>query len=217
MSRPHIVIDGLWRCLCPSADVAVISKTFNLARIPTTNPRPLRNIGGIRPGPKNQCQKTFHTISKRQHNDDTPRSSKHEHDSSWNENPEYFHYLRRALARNPWISRRFFGAPEELPDHLPNIDTKNIYDALSVLQNLEGTYDRIIMTVEHLVKERGEQPNERLYECLIKANVDPDRGSAESARSLAREMVEMGIQTSPRIYHALLEVRSGHSPPTWIG
>lgn len=94
-----------------------------------------------------------------------------------------------------------------MTNQLHKFRTQTIYESLRALQSLEDTYDSVVGIVEYLVKERGEQPNEFLYESLIRANVDPFRGSAEVARSLYKEMTNLGIQTSPRVYRALLEVR----------
>ena len=89
---------------------------------------------------------------------------------------------------------------------------QTLYEALKVLHGIEGTYSAIVKIVEFLVTEGGEQPNERLYEALIRANVDPMYGSAGIARSLLSEMEDKGIPTSLSIYHAVLEVSRDNHP-----
>ena len=91
--------------------------------------------------------------------------------------------------------------------------TSTLYEALKVLQGLEDTYGAVVRIVEFLVKERGEQPNESLYEALIRVNVDPYYGSAETVRSLLKEMTDNGIPTSLRVYHAILEVSQDYLFP----
>ncbi|RYO74913.1 hypothetical protein DL764_010657 [Monosporascus ibericus] len=119
-------------------------------------------------------------------------------------------YIKRAAKRSPWVPEPLFHGLDVLAERLDRVPTRTIYEALRELQNIEDSYSSVVRLVEYLVKERGEQPNELLYECLIRANVDPRHGSAEVAGSLVKEMMEKGIQTSPRIYQALLEVTAVH-------
>ncbi|RYP82887.1 hypothetical protein DL770_005494 [Monosporascus sp. CRB-9-2] len=119
-------------------------------------------------------------------------------------------YIKRVAKRSPWVPEPLFHGPDVLTERLDRVPTRTIYEALRELQNIEDSYGSVVRLVEYLVKERGEQPNELLYECLIRANVDPKHGSAEVAGSLVKEMIETGIQTSPRIYQALLEVTAVH-------
>ncbi|RYP44600.1 hypothetical protein DL768_008949 [Monosporascus sp. mg162] len=119
-------------------------------------------------------------------------------------------YIKRVAKRSPWVPETLFHGPDVSTERLDGVPTRTIYEALRELQNIEDSYGSVVRLVEYLVKERGEQPNELLYECLIRANVDPKHGSAEVAGSLVKEMIEKGIQTSPRIYQALLEVTAVH-------
>ncbi|RYO85745.1 hypothetical protein DL766_008997 [Monosporascus sp. MC13-8B] len=119
-------------------------------------------------------------------------------------------YIKRVARRSPWVPEPLFHGPDVSTERLDKVPTRTIYEALRELQNVEDSYGSVVRLVEYLVAERGEQPNELLYECLIRANVDPKHGSAEVAGSLVKEMIGKGMQTSPRIYQALLEVTAVH-------
>ncbi|CAJ2501843.1 Uu.00g046960.m01.CDS01 [Anthostomella pinea] len=93
---------------------------------------------------------------------------------------------------------------------LDRIPTTTIYAALQELPQVEGTYHSIVKLVEYLVQERDQKPNVRLYECLIRANIDKNHGSAEVAGRLLQEMILYKIAATPQIYQALLEVTAVH-------
>lgn len=205
MPGSHIPIDGLWRCLCPAVDVTTLSKAFRLLR------QPARRLALIRPisttsNLQDQHPRIRHTIPK---NVDTSEARPHDKDLLEKRNEKVrVDYRGRAAKRHHWLPQLFFYEKDQFTTKdLHRFPTATIYEALRALHNVEDAYHPTVSLVEYLVRERGEKPNEILYESLIRANVDPAHGSADVARSLLKEMVDNDINTPPSIYHALLEVR----------
>lgn len=60
--------------------------------------------------------------------------------------------------------------------------------------------------VEHLVSERGEEPNLKLYEALMLANVSTEYGSAAKLHVLLQELADEGLAPDTSIYHTMLSV-----------
>ncbi|KXJ95297.1 hypothetical protein Micbo1qcDRAFT_171689 [Microdochium bolleyi] len=119
-------------------------------------------------------------------------------------------YLERADKRAPWLNKLLSVRPGAPPEQLDQFSTQHIYDGLKELQSMEGSYHSIVMLAEFLLSVRKEAPNALLYEALIRANVDPFRGSARVAKTLLQEMGDSGISTTPGIYNAILQVTAVH-------
>ncbi|KAI2784540.1 hypothetical protein F4815DRAFT_453431 [Daldinia loculata] len=189
MPGERIVLDGLWRCLCPSADIATLSKLIR--------PRGNAHISN-RPG-----RREYHRIPV------VPRTDQSRDDYSPGEKVR-IKYLKRVAKRSPWVPGMLFGDTEAVTAKLESIPTKTIYAAIKELTRVENTYKSIVKLVEYLVRERKEKPNVMLYESLIRANIDKNHGSAEIAGRLLQEMERLRIPTTPQIYQALLEVTAVH-------
>ncbi|KAI0428400.1 hypothetical protein F5Y09DRAFT_343678 [Xylaria sp. FL1042] len=203
MPGDRIVIDGLWRCLCPSIDTVSLSKPFNSWRIPRMRCASSFANRSTRPRypQQQQCRRLHdHTAAQLEHEDEQ---------SEW-PNESRAAYLKRLARRSPWISGGIFEESGPVDDDLSKTSTRDIYAALKELQDAEGSYSSIIRLVEYLVKERRESPNAALYESLIKANVDRRYGSAKTAMQLLKELHEHNIPPTPEIYQALLEVTAVH-------
>ncbi|KAJ3561777.1 hypothetical protein NPX13_g8813 [Xylaria arbuscula] len=201
MPKDRIVLDGLWRCLCPSFDIASLSKPFSLHV-----PRPRSNTPFANRNPKSrysqqQCRRQYAhatvlpTTAARQSKG--PEKSRRD-------------YLIRLAKRSPWTPRAIFEGLDSFSAKLDNIPTPTIYAVLKELEDAEDTYYAITRFVEYLIKERGEKPNAALYESLIKANVNKQHGSAKVAGQLLKEVQSHNIPTTPEMYHALLKVVAVH-------
>ncbi|KAI0135369.1 hypothetical protein F4814DRAFT_400738 [Daldinia grandis] len=189
MPGERIVLDGLWRCLCPSADIATLPNLI----------RPLSNVHiSDRP-----CQREYYRIPV------APRTDQSRNDYSPGEK-ERIEYLKRAANRSPWVPGVLFGDTEAITAKPELIPTDTIYAAIKELTKAENTYKSIVNLVEYLVRQKKERPNSVLYESLIRANIDKNYGSAEIASRLLEEMERQGIPTTPQIYQALLEVTAVH-------
>lgn len=75
---------------------------------------------------------------------------------------------------------------------------------------MEGKHGQAVKLVEHLVRERREEPNAELYHSLILANVSCDEGAAWRVHDLLDEMEKEGLQPDVGICHAVLKVLAVH-------
>ncbi|KAI1082708.1 hypothetical protein F5B20DRAFT_481047 [Whalleya microplaca] len=188
MLAERLVVDGLWRCLCPSVDLATLSK---LSRAPRcTRPRPILQI------PQRQCRREYRTIAIGINRKSAEQAR--------------VEYLVRLAKRSPWVPGALFEGVDSFLTKLDRIPTRTIYAALRELPGVAGTYFSVVKLVEYLVKERNEQPNAILYTSLIRANIDKRHGSAKVAAQLYMEMEKLGIPDMPQLYQALLEVTAVH-------
>ena len=69
-----------------------------------------------------------------------------------------------------------------------------------------GKTKEVKALVEHLVHERQEEPNLRLYAALILANVNPSEGSVTEVNALLEEMMEEGLSPDSGICHDIIKV-----------
>ena len=94
--------------------------------------------------------------------------------------------------------------------HRGNIEENSIqrqHQHLRLLCTEIGAYHKITQQVEHLIRERGEQPALIHYNALVRANADAEFGSAEVVRDLLVEMKQEGIVADSEFYHGVLQVR----------
>ncbi|KAI1828503.1 hypothetical protein F4861DRAFT_487942 [Xylaria intraflava] len=202
MSGGRIVVDGLWRCLCPSIDPAHLYKPFELWRLPRRQP-------GTPFAPRSRSSQYPQQRRRRQYSQfAVPYERRHKQNVASEKSRSA--YMRRLAWRNPWIPKALFKDLDSADDKLDNIPTRIIYAGLKELQSSEETYLLIARLTEYLIKERGERPNTALYESLIKANISHKYGSAKVAGKLLKEMKSQDIPTTPEIYQALLEVTAVH-------
>ncbi|KAI0176140.1 hypothetical protein GGR52DRAFT_346970 [Hypoxylon sp. FL1284] len=201
MPGERIVVDGLWRCLCPSVDIAFLSRVTGPS--PGLGQRAIPQLGHKARTYQRQGRREYHRVPIK------VAIGRTRLDSDQVENSRV-DYLRRLAKRSPWIPGALFegiDSPATKPDGIP---TKTIYAALKELPRANDTYHSVIKLVEYLVKERGEKPNAILYESLIRANVDKSHGSAGVAGQLLKEMESLGIPITLQICQALLEVTAIH-------
>ncbi|KAI0409574.1 hypothetical protein F4802DRAFT_604272 [Xylaria palmicola] len=204
MPGDRIVVDGLWRCLCPSIDLVSLSKPFDLWRSPRGQPR-LRLAHRSRSEyPHQPCRRPYGHAALLGHRAQPAIQPNDEAEKS------RVDYLKRLARRSPWVPGAFFQGLDSFNAKLDKMPTRTIYAALKELQDVEKTYFPITRLVEYLVKERGERPNAVLYESLIKANTDKQHGSAKAAAQILQEIQSHHIVTTPEIYWALLEVTAVH-------
>ncbi|KAI1428228.1 hypothetical protein F5Y12DRAFT_732529 [Xylaria sp. FL1777] len=202
MPGDRIVVDGLWRCLCPSIDILSLTKPFELWHVPRTRSRPsFANRSTLSRFSQQQCRRQYGYV---------PTLLLHKAKQGERAQDSRVAYLKRLAKRSPWVPGAIFEGLDSFNTMLDKIPTRTLYDALKELQDAEETYFLIARLVEYLLKERGEKPNATLYESLIKANVNKQYGSAKAAAKLLKEMQSLSIPTTQDTYNALLEVTAVH-------
>ncbi|KAI0841934.1 hypothetical protein F5Y06DRAFT_258633 [Hypoxylon sp. FL0890] len=201
MPGERVAVDGLWRCLCPSVDIATLSKLIGPPRSPRQRPIP---------SPSYDAQITCRWSWREYRHIATGPYNERRRKELESFEESRIQYLKRLAKRSPWVPGALLRGVDAFATKLDRIETKTIYAALKELSRAEGTYWSIVKLVEYLVNERKEKPNAMLYESLIRANVDKNHGSAEVAGQLLKEMEKLGIPTTPQIYQAVLEVTAVH-------
>ncbi|KAI0019545.1 hypothetical protein F4780DRAFT_771211 [Xylariomycetidae sp. FL0641] len=201
MPGERIVIDGLWRCLCPSIDLATLAKA---ATFPRTARRPSAARGPALPASQRRCRRGVHL----DHRQQLHPILRNDHEAV---EKSRIAYLQRVAKRSPWVPGELFAGAGALSSRLlERIPIRTIYAALQELQTIEGSYFTIVKLVEYLVIKRGQGPSAMLYECLIRANTDPVNGSAQVASQLLEEMERLRLPITPQIYQAVLDVTAVH-------
>lgn len=195
MPPVHRGIDVLWHCLCPDfANFTPITLSYRISK-----PLSLFSQGDIvpschTPAKKNLRQKAF----------------------LGNKPCPYFPPSNFPRFRS---FRKVDTGPKDLPRQpklhefkdthqgyvSPELRNVALYNELQDV-SLKGDYIRTYVLVEVLVKERGEEPNIRLYLALILANTSAQHGSPAEVTRLLDEMESEGLVPDSAIYHAVLKV-----------
>jgi hypothetical protein len=186
MSAPRIAVDGLWRCLCPAFDSIVLSR----ARLPVSRAsyRPCVPRRILRPS----SLKLSIAASRRQ-NSTLAKSVNISNDRN---------FATEALdAAEP-------SSETPPPENWGALSVVELHDILRTVRDESGSYQKTINLVQYLIKNRGERPNVRHFDALIRANADAERGSAEEVEGLLKEMDKQGIIGDSSLYHSVLMVCS---------
>ncbi|ORY65021.1 uncharacterized protein BCR38DRAFT_314822, partial [Pseudomassariella vexata] len=179
-----IVIDGLWRCLCPSLDAITLSRALQKPTTPLRRPRHL------------------HLPCRRRYTTSAPAMAR---------SPSFSQYMHRAWKRNRELPRTLFRGAHNFDDAmLDSIGTQTMLDTLRELQTLEQQYHSIAKIVHYLITKRREKPTAFLYECIIRANTDYKHGSAQIVADLLKEMETTGVLPTAGVYNAILDVLAIH-------
>ncbi|KAI1173882.1 hypothetical protein F4777DRAFT_580533 [Nemania sp. FL0916] len=202
MPVERIVVDGLWRCLCPSIDITYLSKPFGLQQLPRAQLGCISRRGSPAKPRQRQCRRHYGEAATLERDDGTRADEAIERSRRG--------YLTRVAKRSPWVPGALFQDPGPHGANLDKIPTRSVYAALKELQDTEDKYFPIVRLAEYLVKQREEPPNAALYEALIRANICKHHGSAKAAARLLKEAQSHNISTTPDFYYALLEVTAVH-------
>ncbi|OBT59440.1 hypothetical protein VE04_00614 [Pseudogymnoascus sp. 24MN13] len=188
MSAPRIAVDGLWRCLCPAFDSIVLSR----ARLPVSRAsyRPCVPRRILRPS----SLKLSIAASRRQ-NSTLAKSVNISND---------INFANEALdAAEP-------SSETPPPENWAALSVVELHDILRTVRDESGSYQKTINLVQYLIKNRGERPNVRHFDALIRANADAERGSAEEVEGLLKEMDKQGIIGDSSLYHSVLMTLAVH-------
>lgn len=181
MPSGRTIVDGLWQCLCPSSTKL-----------------PQKGVDAISPaGARSLIQ-----YRKVQH----PQT----HTQSFRTKPRIGPQLLRQLV-NLQAQRFTHWKPFLVGHHVGDLARVRSLDIASSYQELrrstlKGDYTHIRDVVEILVKERGQKPNLRLYDALLLANTDSQKGSAGEVARIIDEIAMEGLIPDSTTYHAALRV-----------
>ncbi|RKU46825.1 hypothetical protein DL546_007836 [Coniochaeta pulveracea] len=203
MSGGRIIIDGLWRALCPSFDEAFLSKSINsgihrTARRPSRHQRP--NLCST-PWQQQQTRRITNPVVACQ-------------DTSLADNNDAFTVTKHTHVEDHLTESDGSTTAETLlrdssRSALHNAPTPVIYETLRALQTKKGSRGRLRAFVKYLVTKRAQKPNGFLYEALIASNCDPT-GSAKEVRDILEEMTRFGIEPTVGLYRVALKALAIH-------
>jgi hypothetical protein len=193
MSRPRVLFDGLWQCLCPSLDSIAFARAIESSSLTSSSRRSYRLYS--RAGPRIRFnEKRQYTTA---HGNDRHRpenSGRYGRDRPINEDKTSIQKL--VDCRRPY---------RELDD----ASIPLIYDALRQLRNRPNALEKVAEFVTYLLVNRGQPPSPFLYETLVQASVDT-QASAGSLNKLLREMEKLEIHRSSALYHGALAALAVH-------
>ncbi|KAK4231393.1 hypothetical protein QBC38DRAFT_466666 [Podospora fimiseda] len=201
----RIVIDGLWKCLCPSIDTAFLAKAIEFrptlplllssSNTPATDALARRrnttnhSFGGGNYSRQQQIRskRKGHTVSQ--------YASFYKIDP----NAEHTAWSAEKIVENHTVD---FHALNATP-------VENVLEAIAMIMNVADQATKIRMLVFYAVK-RGVRPNSFLYEALVSANCDPQRGIGDELHNIWIEMAVLEIAPSASFYHTMLKALAIH-------
>ncbi|KAH8804710.1 pentatricopeptide repeat protein-like protein [Xylogone sp. PMI_703] len=197
MQGTRIAIDGLWRCLCPSVEPILLSRSNRLPPIATKATYQLPSCKNIALAGLQQQSRNFHSSETTQ---SPPPSRKR----------TVRHGPKKPVIAESEKEGKEEGREEPKVRKTEGKTVAALHDRLRWYRTQEGAYDDIATLVEYLLRDRRQKPNLIHYDALIRANSDPERGSVEIVKGLLEEMKELGIGPDAGLYHGVLQVLAIH-------
>ncbi|TAQ89968.1 hypothetical protein B7494_g1702 [Chlorociboria aeruginascens] len=186
MPPTRIPIDGLWRCLCPSIDSFVLSRTSSRPTLIS----------------KYSTRQVTKKIVRLQSNNVRTEIDYYKSFGSIDPN-RASHPTKNE--RSTLLSTTNY-SPNLLRPKLDDIPLERLHDLLRELPHDEGAYHAVTNLVGYLVTVRREKPALIHYDALIRANADAENGSADAVKVLLQEMKDTRIGPDSRLYHGVLLV-----------
>ncbi|KAK3339274.1 hypothetical protein B0H65DRAFT_475964 [Neurospora tetraspora] len=201
------VIDGLWRCLCPSVDATLLAKALESPTLSSTSairsrPRVSRKDGLHRHrGVRSLSQQSYAHRA----NADSFVSPNLYIEPKW---PQSQH-KPGAVTDGTVTATEIIQATNDLTEVLNEASTPVIYEALRELRNHHGQHGKIRPIIQFLLNNRKEKPNPFIYESLVVANWDIT-GSADELGFIFDSMVAAGVEPSIGVLQSALKALAVH-------
>ena len=186
MPPTRIVIDGLWRVLCPS---------WNTLPHGTRSSNSIQSYRLLRQSATTPRRNTVQAYSQRSSAASTAQSSNIRAGS------------RQQKTRARGVAFTFSSIQRRGQERIRKVDLGIAFQTLRRTA-LEGDYAQTEAYVRILLKERGERPNLRLYDALLLAQADHEKGSAQETARLLDELASEGLTPDSGTYHAALRVKN---------
>ena len=183
-TRVTVPIDGLWRFLCPLSDQTL---AYFLARPRLLGtPRPTKAVA--------QCNRQFTSTTS------TTRAYRTSHP------PVPWSAQVQALQRETrGTSQTISDVEDPAREGEKRASIPDLYRFLQI-EAYRGGVLRVDRIVTRLVKDYGEPPSVKIYDALIRVNIDAEQGSAARVEALFKEMHLRGLTPNSTIYHSILKV-----------
>ena len=200
-----VIVDGLWRCLCPSYCPASLGRARGLmlsdkqlsrlgAGLVSTCPQ--RSYSTNPPGTatdQNVPQRRRKKFKNRRQRNDTIQSRE---GGSSQLVADIMQKTIKPLLRKP------AGVPQDIERRT----TENLENMLQSLMVKTPSILSATQILRCLIRDRHVRPELRHYKALILANSDAERGSPRTVRRLLAEMEENSIPADSGTLHAALQV-----------
>ncbi|KAK3502643.1 hypothetical protein B0T13DRAFT_176540 [Neurospora crassa] len=204
MPSPRQVIDGLWRCLCPSVDATLLAKapTLSSTSIIRSRPRVSRKDGLHR-------HRGARSLSQQSHgyraSVDSFVSPDLYIEPKWPQSQQKSETIADATV----TATEIIQATNDLTEVLKEASTPVIYEALRELRNHHGQHGKIRPIIQFLLHNRKEKPNPFIYESLVVANWDIT-GSADELGFIFDSMVAASVEPSIGVLQSALKTLAVH-------
>lgn len=212
MPTSTLAIDGLWQCLCPSFSRATLTNATYVSRI---SRRPaLQCLSSSTPAARRHASDQTHTQAALELHQPFISDAETEFPSAASDNAKFLSFADVG-ALGPAQPRNYVGKKRTTP--LIRLSTPFLYELLRKSAG-KGETAEVQQIVEHLIGEREEQPNLRLYASLILVNVNPRDGAAWRVANLLEEMKNEGLQMDVGVGHDVLKVSCDerHRAGSWV-
>lgn len=181
------MIDGLWRCLCPSYDGNRALQLTKHLGASATRPR-------IHRTPPYQISPSKRFQARSSHGGpaiggDTDRGE---------------HFTSRPTPRRRIEPSR--NGIQSRNASWDDLSVAQLQDVLSGLKQKEGEYHKLVELVKYLLNKTGEKPNLLHYDALISGNSNASLGSAVVVAKLLQDVKEEKVVPDSRLYHSALQV-----------
>lgn len=230
MSRTRLTADGLWQCLCPSFNASALSQSCRFStRLARIRPQCIAARAPVRPRCQSSTSIHGHEASRthrRNYASENNASvqlaalSNSDTSSKLSVNASQIKSSSRNRANKPSTFSKNSPDAKRLPAghakfgkysredrlQLAQEPTSILYELLRSAAS-HGNTQEVDVIVTHLVHDRHEAPNLRLYGALMLVNVNVTEGSVSRVNALFQEMEDEGIALDVGICHDILKVR----------
>ncbi|KAF2201280.1 hypothetical protein GQ43DRAFT_394612 [Delitschia confertaspora ATCC 74209] len=182
MTSPPLVLDGLWRCLCPSFTSQISPRILSSVRIPSALHSPRRF-------PTSQCPASW-------------RAPTRSFSIAADPNPPYLPGSRPLRAFNGSQSKNIEAS-------LVHLSTPELYERLRA-EAASGRHRDVMKIVKILLKDREQEPSLQMYSAILHSYVSAEDGTAGMIRKTLEEMRQEGIELDSRACHNILEALAVH-------
>ncbi|KKK22054.1 hypothetical protein AOCH_003463 [Aspergillus ochraceoroseus] len=211
MSQQRLVLDGLWRCLCPSFTLKTL-KRHSVVRPAKPGSRPLSST--LLPPPLSACHQRYYSTNSSgdvdRHEAPGDRSYAIDIHTDTLPDQEFSHIKGADNKIEQLLGYRKSWQTHGVPEQLQHWSTAKLEAKLRNIADRRPNVHSATQILRLLIRDRCIRPEGRHYKWLIQCNADPDRGTPILVRRLLAEMDENGIPADSGTLHAALQAIAVH-------
>ncbi|KAJ5273347.1 hypothetical protein N7478_008472 [Penicillium angulare] len=225
MTRPTLVLDGLWLSLCPSFNQLALGSGARLARRHQHIPEQcLLRLNRSTPV---DSRRYYRSRPKETPDNDSPSESPRSEFVSLNSSPSNptsppksnDDSIPKSTYGPYFVSAEDGGDPKRMvrvrqyprvPESYDQKSTTSLENMLRYITAKDPHVKSTMQVLRALIRDRKVEPHARHYRALILANCDCKFGSPEAVRGLLQEMEENNITADSGTLHAALKALAVH-------